>query len=126
MWFYINFLNVKYISKIFFSSFVFIGKKLCIYYDVCDICIVKVFFEDGVEFGMLMVVVLWCYIFYFVCVCCEICCLVWLGKFKYREGDDLIEVWEKMKCGNVWKDKWVVIVLVKVYMENCELLFKCF
>jgi hypothetical protein len=58
---HVNFLNVKYTSKILSSNPALIGKKLRIYYDVRDIRTVKAFFEDGAELGMLTAAHPWCY-----------------------------------------------------------------
>lgn len=118
---HINFLNVKYTSKILSSSPALIGKKLRIYYDVRDIRTVKAFFEDGAELGMLTAAAPWCYTPHSVRVRREICRLVRLGKLKYREGDDPIEAWEKMKRGNARKDKRAATALAKAHTENREL-----
>lgn len=118
---HVNFLNVKYTSKILSSNPALIGKKLRIYYDVRDIRTVKAFFEDGAELGMLTAAHPWCYTPHSVRVRREISRLVRLGKLKYREGDDPIEAWEKMKRGNAKKDKRAATALAKAHTQSREL-----
>jgi hypothetical protein len=118
---HVNFLNVKYTSKILSSNSALIGKKLRIYYDVRDIRTVKAFFEDGAELGMLSAAHPWCYTPHSVRVRREISRLVRLGKLKYREGDDPIEAWEKMKRGNAKKDKRAATALAKAQTQSREL-----
>lgn len=118
---HINFLNVKYTSKILSSNPALIGKKLRIYYDVRDIRTVKAFFEDGSELGALTAAHPWCYTPHSVRVRREIFRLIRLGKLKYREGDDPVEAWEKLKRSHAKKDKRAATALAKAHVQSKEL-----
>lgn len=58
---YINFISVRYTSPLLASSPALIGKKLRIYYDPRDIRVVKAFFDDGTELGILSAARPWCF-----------------------------------------------------------------
>ncbi len=58
---HINFSNVRYTNDILASYAGLIGKKLRIYYDVHDMRVIKAFFEDGSELGILTAARPWCF-----------------------------------------------------------------
>ena len=67
------------------------------YFDVRDIRILKAFFDDGSELGILTAARPWCYTPHSLRMRQEILRLKRLGKLNYREGDDPVEAWEKFK-----------------------------
>lgn len=115
---HINFLEVKYTSDVLSSSPGLIGKKLRIYFDVRDIRVVKAFFEDGSELGLLRAARPWCYTPHSVRVRREIMRLKRLGKLKYREGDDPVEAWEKLKRGEGKTSKRAATALAKAKQDR--------
>lgn len=118
---HINFLHVRYTSNVLSSNTGLIGKKVRIYFDVRDIRTVKAFFEDGTELGMLTAAAPWCYTPHSLRVRTEIFRLKRLGKLKYRDGDDPVEAWEKLKRSLASKDKRSATDLAKAQTENRQL-----
>lgn len=118
---HINFLNVRYTSNVLSSSSGLIGKKVRIYFDVRDIRTVKAFFEDGAELGTLTAAAPWCYTPHSMRVRTEIFRLKRLGKLKYKDGDDPVEAWEKLKRSLASKDKRAATDLAKAQTENRQL-----
>jgi hypothetical protein len=118
---HINFLNVRYTSNILSSSSGLIGRKVRIYFDVRDIRTVKAFFEDGAELGVLTAAAPWCYTPHSLRVRSEIFRLKRLGKLKYKDGDDPVEAWEKLKRSLAKKDKRAATDLAKAQTENKQL-----
>jgi len=94
---HVNFLGVKYTSDILSNSASLIGKTLRVYFDVRDIRVLKAFFADGSELGILTAKKPWCYTPHSVRIRKDILRLKRIGKLKYREGDDPIEAWVKYK-----------------------------
>lgn len=115
---HINFLNVRYTSNVLSSNSGLIGKKVRIYFDVRDIRTVKAFFEDGSELGTLTAAAPWCYTPHSLRVRTEIFRLKRLGKLKYKDGDDPVEAWEKLKRTLASKDKRAASDLAKAQTEN--------
>jgi putative transposase len=118
---HINFMNVRYTSNVLSSSSGLIGKKVRIYFDVRDIRTVKAFFEDGSELGILTAAAPWCYTPHSVRVRTEIFRLKRLGKLKYKDGDDPVEAWEKLKRSLARQDKRAATDLAKAQTENKQL-----
>ncbi|MGH8854604.1 MAG: Mu transposase C-terminal domain-containing protein [Telluria sp.] len=118
---HINFLNVRYTSNILSSSSGLIGRKVRIYFDVRDIRTVKAFFEDGAELGVLTAAAPWCYTPHSLRVRSEIFRLKRLGKLKYKDGDDPVEAWEKLKRSLAKKDKRAATDLAKAQTESKQL-----
>lgn len=94
---HINFAGVRYTSDVLSQNSALFGKTLRIYFDVRDIRVVKAFFEDGSELGVLTAGRPWCYTPHSLRVRQEILRLKREGKLKYREGDDPVEAWVKYK-----------------------------
>lgn len=94
---HINFAGVRYSSDILSNNAALIGKSLRIYFDVRDIRVVKAFFEDGSELGVLTAARPWCYTPHSLRVRQEILRLKRQSKLKYRDGDDPVEAWVKYK-----------------------------
>jgi putative transposase len=94
---YINFISVRYTSPLLASSPALIGKKLRIYYDPRDIRVVKAFFDDGTELGILSAARPWCFTPHSLKVRREICRLIAERKLDIREGDNPIEAWARMR-----------------------------
>lgn len=94
---HINFQNVRYSSDIVRRNPALIGQKIRIYYDVRDIRTVKAFFEDGAELGILTAAKPWCFTPHSLRVRQEIFRLKQHNKLRWRDGDDPVECWEKMK-----------------------------
>jgi putative transposase len=102
---HINFSEVKYTNDVLSSNPELLGKKLRIYYDIRDIRIVKAFFEDGAELGILTAARPWCYTPHSLRVRQEIFRLKRQGKLKYRDGDDPVEAWVKSKRAQAKSNK---------------------
>lgn len=94
---YINFISVRYTSPLLASSPALIGKKLRIYYDPRDIRVVKAFFDDGTELGILSAARPWCFTPHSLRVRREVCRLIAERKLAIREGDNPIEAWARMR-----------------------------
>lgn len=118
---HINFLGVRYTNNILSSSANLIGSKLRIYYDVRDIRSVKAFFEDGAELGVLSAAHPWCYTPHSLRVRKEIARLKRIGKLKYRDGDDPVEAWERMKATEARTKKRSATALAKAQTDAREL-----
>jgi putative transposase len=115
---HINFLEVKYSSDVLSSNPRLIGKKVRIYYDVRDIRFVKAFFEDGSELGVLTAARPWCWTPHSVRVRQDIMRQKRLGKLKYREGDDPVEAWEKLKRSEAKTSKRAATALAKAKKDR--------
>lgn len=115
---HINFLEVRYTSDVLSNSPGLIGKKLRIYFDVRDIRSVKAFLEDGSELGILRVARPWCYTPHSVRVRQDIMRQRRLGKLKYREGDDPVEAWEKLKRSEAQTNKRAATALAKAKKDR--------
>lgn len=94
---YINFISVRYTSPLLASSPALIGKKLRIYYDPRDIRVVKAFFDDGTELGILSAARPWCFTPHSLKVRREIFKLLAERKLDVREGDNPVEAWVRMR-----------------------------
>jgi hypothetical protein len=115
---HINFLEVRYSSDVLSNSPGLIGKNLRIYFDVRDIRSVKAFLEDGSELGILRAARPWCYTPHSVRVRQEIMRLKRLGKLKYREGDDPVEAWAKLKRSEAKTNKRAATALAKAKKDR--------
>jgi putative transposase len=102
---HINFAGVRYTSTVLSNNPALIGKSLRIYFDVRDIRVVKAFFEDGSELGILTAAKPWCYTPHSLRVRQEILRLKREGKLKYKDGDDPVEAWYKYKRGQAKTSK---------------------
>ncbi len=118
---HINFLEVRYTSDVLSSSPGLINKKLRIYFDVRDLRMVKAFFEDGSELGVLRAARPWCYTPHSLRVRREILRLKRLGKLKYREGDDPVEAWEKLKRREGSTNKRAATALAKAKRDQAAM-----
>lgn len=94
---HVNFAGVRYSSDVLSNNAALIGKTLRVYFDVRDIRVLKAFFEDGSELGILTASRPWCYTPHSLRIRQEILRLKRVGKLQYREGDDPVEAWEKYK-----------------------------
>lgn len=94
---YVNFAGVRYSSDVLSSNAALAGKMLRIYFDVRDIRVLRAFFEDGSELGILTASRPWCYTPHSLRVRQEILKLKREGKLLYRDGDDPVEAWVKHK-----------------------------
>jgi hypothetical protein len=94
---HINFSNVRYTSPLLASSPALIGKKLRIYFDPRDIRVVKAFFSDGTELGVLSAARPWCFTPHSLKVRQEIFKLLAERKLEIREGDNPVEAWTRMR-----------------------------
>lgn len=110
---HINFCEVRYSSDILSNNPALIGQKVRIYFDVRDIRVVKAFFEDGSELGILTAARPWCYTPHSLRVRQEINRLKREGKLKYREGDDPVEAWTKYKRAQAKTSKRAANALAK-------------
>ncbi|WP_076591363.1 hypothetical protein [Herminiimonas arsenitoxidans] len=94
---HVNFSGVRYSSDVLSNSASLLGQSLRVYFDVRDIRVLKAFFDDGSELGILTAARPWCYTPHSLRMRQEILRLKRLGKLNYREGDDPVEAWEKFK-----------------------------
>ena len=62
-----------------------------------DIRVVKAFFDDGTELGILSAARPWCFTPHSLKVRREICRLIAERKLDIREGDNPIEAWARMR-----------------------------
>lgn len=118
---HVNFLEVRYSNEILSRSPGLLGRKLRIYFDVRDIRVVKAFFENGEELGVLTASRPWCYTPHSVRVRQEILRLKRQGKLRYREGDDPIEAWEKYKHAQGKTNKRAATDLAKAKSDRHSL-----
>jgi hypothetical protein len=118
---HINFLGVRYTNNVLSSSPNLIGSRLRIYFDVRDIRTVKAFFDDGAELGVLSAAHPWCYTPHSLRVRREIARLKRTGKLKYRDGDDPVEAWEKMKAAEAKTKKRSATALAKAHTDARDL-----
>lgn len=115
---HINFSNVRYTNDILASNAGLIGKKLRIYYDVSDIRVIKAFFEDGSELGILTAARPWCFTPHSLRVRQEIFRLIAERKLEVRDGDNPIEAWEKYKWGQARSNKKAANALAKAKLQG--------
>lgn len=115
---HINFSNVRYTNEILSKNAGLIGKKLRIYFDVRDIRVVKAFFEDGSELGILTAARPWCFTPHSLRVRQEIFRLIAEKKLQYRDGDDPIEAWAKFKWSQARQNKKAANALAKAHMTE--------
>lgn len=94
---HVNFCSVRYTSPLLASSPALVGKKLRIYYDVRDIRVVRAFFDDGTELGVLTAARPWCFTPHSLRVRQEIFKLIAEGKLTLREGDSPTEAWARYR-----------------------------
>lgn len=102
---HINFEGVRYSSDVLSNNPALIGRKLQIYYSVKDLRTVKAFFEDGAELGILMAARPWGFTRHALRLRKEILRLRRLGKLRYDEGDDPVEVFLNQKKKQARKNK---------------------
>lgn len=112
---HINFSNARYTNEILAGNAGLIGKKLRIYYDVRDIRVVKAFFEDGSELGILTAARPWCFTPHSLRVRQEIFRLIAEKKLALREGEDPIELWEQYKWSQARTNKKAANDLAKAH-----------
>lgn len=94
---HVNFCNVRYTSPLLSSMPALIGKKLRIYFDVRDIRVLRAFFDDGTELGVLTAARPWCFTPHSLRVRQEIFKLIAEGKLRLREGDSPTEAWVRYR-----------------------------
>ena len=111
---HINFENVRYSSDVLSNNPGLIGKKLMIYFDVRDTRMIRAFFADGAELGILTASKPWCFTPHSLRVRQEIFRLKRLGKLSYKEGDDPVEAWVKYKRAEAKSSKSAANDLAKV------------
>ncbi len=121
---HINFSNVKYSSDILGDNAALIGKKLRIYYDVRDVRMVKAYFEDGSELGILTAARPWCFTPHSLRVRQEIFKLLAERKITLRDGDNPIELWAKYKWSQVKTSKKAANDLAKAHKAGQLSVFK--
>ncbi|GAB3387673.1 Mu transposase C-terminal domain-containing protein [Massilia sp. UMI-21] len=114
---HINFSNARYTNEVLASNAGLIGKKLRIYYDVRDIRVVKAFFEDGSELGILTAARPWCFTPHSLRVRQEIHRLIAEKKLLVREGENPIELWEKYKWSQAQTNKKAANDLAKAHVN---------
>lgn len=114
---HINFSNARYTNEVLAGNAGLIGKKLRIYYDVRDIRVVKAFFEDGSELGILTAARPWCFTPHSLRVRQEIYRLIAEKKLHIREGENPIEVWEKYKWSQARTNKKAANDLAKAHVN---------
>lgn len=115
---HINFSNVRYTNDILSGNAGLIGKKLRIYYDVRDIRVVKAFFEDGSELGILTAARPWCFTPHSLRVRQEIFRLIAEGRLAVRDGDNPIEAWAKHKWEQARVNKKAANALAKAHLNG--------
>jgi hypothetical protein len=118
---HINFSNARYTNEVLAGNAGLIGKKLRIYYDVRDIRVVKAFFEDGSELGILTAARPWCFTPHSLRVRQEIFRLIAEKKLQVREGDNPIELWEKYKWSQARTNKKAANDLAKAHANAATL-----
>ena len=120
---HINFSNVRYTNEILSGNAGLIGKKLRIYFDVRDIRVVKGFFEDGSELGVLTAARPWCFTPHSLRVRQEIFRLIAEERLVIRDGDNPVEAWAKYKWGQARTNKKAATALAKAQMNNGQQAF---
>jgi putative transposase len=113
---HINFSSVRYTNEILSSNAGLIGKKLRIYFDVRDIRVLKAFFEDGAELGVLTAARPWCFTPHSLRVRQEIFRLIAEERLVIRDGDNPIDAWAKYKWGQARTNKKAANALAKAQM----------
>jgi hypothetical protein len=118
---HVNFAGVRYSSDVLSTNASLIGKSIRVYYDVRDIRVLRSFFEEGSELGILTAARPWCFTPHSLRIRQEILRLSRTGKLRYREGDDPIEAWAKYKRIESRKNKSAANDLAKFrYQESIK------
>jgi putative transposase len=94
---YINFCHVRYTSPLLATSPALIGKKLRIYFNPRDIRVVRAFFDDGAELGVLSAARPWNITPHSLKVRRDVFKALEERKLEIREGDNPIEAWVRMR-----------------------------
>lgn len=110
---HINFEGLQYTSDFLVAKPELVGKKLKIYFNIQDIRHLHAFFEDGAELGTLAAPRGWRKTAHSLRLRREILRLIRLGKLRYRDGEDAIEVWSAYKRRTASKDKRSANALAK-------------
>lgn len=110
---HVNFEGERYTSDFLVAKPELVGKKLRIYFNIQDIRQLHAFFEDGAELGVLFAPRAWRKTAHSLRLRREILRLIRLGKLRYRDGEDAIEVWSIYKRRTVTKDKRSANALAK-------------
>lgn len=114
---HINFLYIRYTSPILASNAGLIGRKVRIYYDVRDIRVVKAFFEDGSELGILTAARPWNITPHSLRLRQEIFRLIAEGKLTLQEDECPVTAWARYKWRQIKGKKKAANDIVKA-QEN--------
>jgi putative transposase len=87
---------------------------LRIYFDCKDLRRVRAYFENGDELGFLMAARPWCFTAHSLRVRKEILRLRARGKLRYREGDDAVQAYSKLKHKDARRSKRAASDLAKL------------
>ena len=115
---YINFCHVRYTSPLLASSPALIGKKLKVYFDPRDIRVVKAFFDDGAELGVLSAARPWNITPHSLKVRQDIFKALEERRLEIREGDTPIEAWARMRRADPHRAASTVQLAKQQRIEN--------
>ncbi len=110
---HINFESVRYSSDVLSGNSGLIGRKLRIYANVKDLRQVKAFFDDGTELGILTAARAWAFTPHSLRMRKEIMRLRRLGKLRYGDGDDPVQVYLNHLKKRAMRDKRAANSFVK-------------
>lgn len=111
---HIHYKGVNYSNEILSTNAALVGKKLRIYIKIKDLRTLRAFFDDGAELGVLSAARPWLFTPHDLRLRTEINRLKRLGKIRFGEGDDAIQVYVDYKRQMVKKDKRAANALAKV------------